>query len=300
MAKNFFIHESDDKFGFKTIDNKIIIEPKYDEVKEFIEDYTFVKKDNAWYLIDLNEKIILKCDKLIVFEKENIVFIEDNECFIIWDFDLNKKQKLLYEFISVNQYIILVKENNEFFYLDKNLNLMGNEKFDDAINFNDSFAPVKKNNKWGVVNKNLTLIIDYKYDLINSFSGYLFNVKLDNKSFFIDLKENKYLDKLIESGYNFSETFSDNFISFKYKNKIGIMDEFFEVYFFKKIDKIFNMNNNMAIFVLKNKYGVINKNGKFVIKPIYDFIFYQTDDYFFIKNGRSYNYYSLKEKKLIF
>lgn len=66
---DIFKYLENEKIGFKTQSTKII-EPIYDDAKEFINDLNWVKKDNQWILIDLNNKT-----------KINNQF--DNVCFLI-------------------------------------------------------------------------------------------------------------------------------------------------------------------------------------------------------------------------
>lgn len=299
MVKSLFIYCENNLFGFWDFTKVKLIEAKYQEVKEFIGDLTWVKKDNKWYLIDVNEKIKTnKYDELLHFDAEISIVRSKNVAYIIGHMDF-KSKKIPFDFVKYNNNIFLVKNKKEYFFLSKNLKEISKDKYENAKEFNDGFAPVFKNGSWGVINSDGRIIIDFKYQEIFIFSSYLFHVKQNNKDFFIDIKENKYLENT-KNNLIFNDNFIENYIPIWYKNKCGLMDEFFEIQFFKKIDKIIDGFDKYFIFIVNGKYGVLTNIGKTIISPIYDKIFYKTDDYFYVKKNNEYNYYSLSKKKLVF
>lgn len=299
--KKLFKCVKDGLFGFCEFDKHMLIEPKYTDVKEFIDDKTWVKNLKGWALIDLNSKQLInqEYDDVISFDIDHSIVKKENNFFIIYNTDLVVKE-IKYNFVSLSDNILLVKNNKDkYLFLDINLKPLNDKIYDDAIKFNDFFAPVCINNKWGVINNKGVQVIDYIYDEIHLFSSYLFKVKNDNQIYFIDIKQATYLQNY-NPEYKFNNHYSNNALVFKYKNKFGIMDDFFEIQFIKRLDYLYDFDDEFAIYKLNNKYGIINKNGKKKSKPIFDEIYYKTDEYFYVKKDNQYNYYWLSKKKLFF
>lgn len=302
MLKKLFIYNKDNKFGFCEFDKHVIVNPIYDQVKEFISDYTWVQQNNFWFMIDINQKKLLEqnnFDNLLHFDIDHSIAKKDDKYFLINNVEKTIKQ-IKYEFIDFNNEILLVKNNeNKYLFLNNQLQKINNVLYDYAIGFNDFFAPVSLNNKWGVINNSGKIIIDFQYDKINKFSSYLFKVQKDNKNFFIDIKQQKYLQNFNQD-FIFNDNYENNALIFQYKNKWGMMDDFFEIQFIKKIDWLSNFDEEYAFYKMNNKYGIINKNGIKKTSNIFDEIYYKCHEYFYVKKDNKLNYYWLSKKRFLF
>lgn len=301
MAKEFFIFFDNEKFGFKNFNKNISLENTYDDVKEFEGHIAWVKKENLWNLIDITGKNIIKekYDDVLFFDQYYSI-TKKNKTFFIIDNQYKKISKIKYEFINFENNIITVKdEKNNFFYLKNNLEPINNEKYDNAIHFVDGFAPVCKKSKWGIINKNGVQIVDFFYDKIFQNGENLFKVQNNNEIFFIDLHNNKYLQNL-SSKIETTDYFSNELLIIKKNDKYGVMNEFFEILFFKKVDFIFPFTNDETIYKKDNKYGLLSKKGKFITSNIFDEILWKSSSYYFVKRDGKYNYYSLDDKKLFY
>lgn len=300
MEKNFFIFENKKKFGFKNKTQNIVINNEYDQVKEFIGFQTWVKQDNKWIFINTNQENILKkeFEDVLFFNKSFSISKDKNQYYLINNEDL-KIKKIPYLVKNFNENILLVEENNKLFYLYQDLKKINNTKYDNALLMIDGFAPVSINSKWGIINKHGKQIIDFEYDEIKQNGDNLFKAKKGQDIYFIDLHNNKYLETIIKK-YEIDDYFSNDVITFKYKNKCGVMNDFFEILFFKKVDKIFPFEDGYAIYSKNNKYGIISKKGKLIIGNIFEKILWKDQSYFFVIKDNQYNYYSLNDKKLIY
>ncbi|MDE5767410.1 MAG: WG repeat-containing protein, partial [Malacoplasma sp.] len=243
-----------------------ILNDSYDEIIEFNENFSIVKEEKTFFIIENSEK---------------------------------KITKIPYEIESVSENLILVKNQNKYFYIDDKVNKINDKKYDQAIKFIDGFAPVCVNNKWGIINKYGKQILDFKYDYIFQNGNDLFKVKNNNKVFFIDLHDNVYLDK-VNKKYMLSNFYSDDLLVIKSEKKWGVMNDFFEILFLKKLDFIFPYQDSFAVYKKDNKYGIISKKGKLITGNIFDEILWKNSDYFFVIKNNEYNYFSLKNKKLVF
>lgn len=296
---DIFKYLENEKIGFKTQSTKII-EPIYDDAKEFINDLNWVKKDNQWILIDLNNKTKInnQFDNVLFFDQNFAICKKNNINYYVDQINFKIKE-VKFEYIEANEEFILWKDKDSYFYSDTELNFFKEHSFEQALLFNDGFASVKKNNKWGLIDKSFKLVIDFKYDTLFKYSNYLIKAILNNETYFIDLNENIYL-KEIANKYIFNNIFDDYGILFKYNDKQGFMNEFFEILFLKNISIESECFDGYFIFKKNNKYGIINVNGKKIIEPKYDSITYLGDKICFVTYDKQINYLDLSTKKLLF
>lgn len=300
MDKIFFIFKKDNKFGFKSNSNLTLIENKFDDVKEFIGDINWVKENSKWILINSKcEKIINDSyDDVISFNENFSVACKEKKYFIIEN-NTKKIIEIFYKVIDVSDDLILVTDNNKYFFINSKAKKINNKTYDKATKFIDGFAPVCLSGKWGIINKYGKQILDFKYEYIFQNGSDLFKVKNDNKDFFIDLHNNVYLEN-INSKYILGDFYSSDVLIIKTKNKCGVMNDFFEILFLKKIDHIYPYQDSYAVYRKENKYGIISKKGRLITGNIFDNILWKDKDYFFVIKNKKYNYFSLRDKKLIF
>lgn len=300
MNKVLFIFKENKLYGFVDETKNILIQPKYLEVKEFINEQTFVKTNDGWILIDVNEKKIVNntFDDVLYFD-ENIAVVKNKKDFFVIAQENQNIKKLPYDFVSFNDGIFLLTNKNQFAFFNIELNQMFDLWFENAKNFSDGFACVYKNNKWGVINKKNEVIIDYKYDDIWTYSFFLFKVKLNNSTFFIDIKGKEYLQQLTQN-YVFFDHFKNHGIVFTNKKKMGFMNEFFEILFLTKYKIMSDFENDVAPIKKENKYALVNINGRKITKFIFDKVLYHTNHYVCVEINNQINYFNLEKKKLIF
>lgn len=300
MGRTFFIFNQNNKFGFRNEQNNILIEPMYKEVKDFIGEYCWVKNDK-WNLIDIHNKNLFEGYDEVLYFDNMFSFVKKNNLTEFIDHQKLVSKEIKNEFVGFGNDIILTKniETNKYIFLNLKLENLFSTQFDLADIFQDFFAPVCIKNKWGVINNSGKIIIDYEYDKIYKYATYLFKVEKDNKIFFIDIRNNKYLLEN-KHKYKFNDCFTDEGIIVYKDNKFGLMTEFFELLFLKKLDWLNDFKFNIAIYKKNGKYGFININGITIVKPIFDQIFDYDTQYAFVLKNNSYNYYCFKTKKLLF
>jgi hypothetical protein len=210
--------------------------------------------------------------------------------FLISVFILSSKElnnKCYYDF-SIKRYEL---ENGKYIlkhYDLKSKNFISSyPQYDSIGDFYDGLAVVKIKNKNGFIDKSGIIIDQPIYDELDNFSeGGLALIKINNKYGFID-KTRKIViqpqfDYILQANIyaEFYKQYEQN-----YNNKINFVN--------LKYDYLGNFSEELARFEIINKFGFINKSGKIVIEPQFDYvssfkngyaIFKKIDDYFFYKS----------------
>ncbi len=205
-TKRGIIFTQKDLYGEMTTSGDILIEAKYQDLKEAKEGIYIAKKDEKYGIIDENEeeKIPFEYTGIIYNEKANLFLAEDenykttiiNEKYekklngVLVELNVNDKYLRMrvdsdYKYYNLNleeitsqealpnNTLFLKKENGKYGYVDKKGNVVVDYIYDDATEQNSyGFVSVKKDGLWGSINKNGKTVIEPKYNLEN-------NLKID-------------------------------------------------------------------------------------------------------------------------
>ncbi|MDZ4795717.1 MAG: WG repeat-containing protein [Bacteroidota bacterium] len=127
--------------------------------------------------------------------------------------------------------------------------------------------PYRQKNKWGFINENLEVVIPFNYEKVKPFSEEAAAVRNENWTFLT-----KFNEPLNSMGYYELNDFSCCRASFRGKSKIsfGFLNEQGKEIISEQFDRVFPFKHNFA-FVSKNlKWGVIDKDGDFLIRCIHE------------------------------
>ncbi len=290
--------EFNGKWGFIDATGKEVIPLKYDNVFNFVDGVAPVCVKGKWGLIDKTGKEILAPKYAqIGYEAEGIGTL-----------------------VSFRGGIAQVKDfNNKWGYIDETGKEVVKPQFDEAYDYRDGFAPFVKNKKVGLVTKEgivLNPIYDYIYDfgenditffsqgkklgLINknmiviakpqfdaagtiSADGYM-KVKKGNKYGFID-KNGK---EIIKPQYDGAGTFCYGLAPVVIKGKIGYINIKNKLVIPAQFEIMKGENGNenfefgTAVVLKGGKYGIIDKNGKYLTKLKYDSIEHSYENQLYI------------------
>ncbi len=118
--------------------------------------------------------------------------------------------------------------------------------YDQAEDFSEGLAAIKLSDKWGFINKNGRVVVKPKYDSLRDFSDGLAAVRLEGLWGYIDKQGNT----VIAHKYSAARPFENG------KAEVGVGGR----------------KPQAGNYLIGEKYGLINKKGEFVIKPLYDLI----------------------------
>lgn len=239
------------------------------------------------------------------------------------------------KYLSVGKFgegLVSVTNSNRFIgFLDANGKTVIDFKFDDASPFNNGLSKVIQNDQ--------VLIIDKLGSKVNQELGaskiesckqrpcqfhwqYFDKTSIERSGLYKKCGVNKILIKAdsiyeINRGYN-ADFFKKGLFPIKHKSnrnsldsnikkfKYGFMDTLGNIIIEAKYDEVHEFNDGFAWVLFDNKYGLINKNGDWVMKPIYpkvenhSILNFETFNTFFYKyvNGLSLIYIAENDEKI--
>lgn len=283
---NLFVAvDTNNKFGIIDKQEKYVLKPSFNYIDRMSEGYARVLKDNKWGFINtkLKLEIPLKYDYAFNFS-DGYAAVEKNKKWGFIDSKCNDVIALKYDWVSsFSNNIALVKENNEFYFIDKSGKNIFKKTFYYATPFSEGIAIVQlKKDNVEAINYNGNVLFSLPKGTINYVDKFTEGRLL--LSYVDDKNTVKY--KLIDTTNNIIADGFDNLTY--YKNGIAF-------YGIKKDSNtkwgILNLNggkvtdtvfNNVVINSTpyygasitdkdgKEKYGFVDKSGKFIIKPSFD------------------------------
>lgn len=162
--------------------------------------------------------------------------------------------------------------NYKYQIVDKDGKPLSQNYFEGIGFFNNDIAPASINGKWGYINKKGEFVIKPKFDSANEFFNSFAKVMVNDKAALIDIKGNY----VIPPKYDRIETASNNLFMVKKGDKYGYINQEGKVIIpvkFESLGGFFISPDNMEVNTIakyNSKWGIISKNGNFVIKPQFD------------------------------
>ncbi|GEQ85218.1 hypothetical protein ULMS_07260 [Patiriisocius marinistellae] len=165
------------------------------------------------------------------------------------------------------QELALVRENDQFGYIDTSGKFTIKPQFEKAASFSDGLAAAMKNDKWGFIDKSGNFIIEAKYDRVKPFmSGYA--LVLEEKQWNYIGKNGQVLQTPVkEKYYDFNE---DGLAFYSVEKQYGLINTKSEVILTPSYDAIKPFVNGYARVKKSGKWGMIDKTGKIFVPVEYD------------------------------
>ena len=179
----------------------------------------------------------------------------------------------------------MVADSCGYGFVDKNGNEIIKCQYHIVLPFREGLAAVedKKTMKWGYINKKGEVVIPFIFVYPRSFTeGYAFVKKEDNKW--------AYIDKRGENITPWGEThrvnlfFVDGLAPIYSNGKCGYIDYSGKIAIPCIYDDAEQFSGKYAAVKKGEKWGVINRDGQYVIPPIYSLIFNIVDSYVFAQD----------------
>lgn len=240
---NYFLLNENGKYGVIDKLGKVIIEAKYDSIViPNPETDVFVCKTE-----DKNE-VVNKENIRLFTEYEDVMAIEING--IVSDLPYEKS-------------VLIYKQNNQYGLINFSGKKITDSIYDEikGLENKESQLIVKKDDKYGVINSNGATLIENKYDTIKADGFYEEENKYELSGYIVGNKT--------ENGYRYG------YISYNLKKVLDVQ--------YNSISRILEANDTKDIYLIvveNGKYGVI-KNGKNIIKCSYQNIEYDDDNQLF-------------------
>lgn len=151
------------------------------------------------------------------------------------------------------------------------------------------------NGKRGIITKQGKEILPLIYKEIRPLGSNIFLIKLNAKVGLADTTGKILIEPSLT--YITYDRKSDQ-LQLSADFKQGIADKKGNIIFPAIYDEIHPIKDGLAIVELGGKYGVANKNGKMIIDPVYQHLFY-TNNYLFAKNDGKFGVLDLQGKVLL-
>lgn len=257
---NFSLVKERDKYKLINKNGKPIAFLKYDFVRNFFSGTAIAKTNNKWVLVDSTSKELTPpYDDIKRAYNGGIAVKKSNKWALI-----DNKGNLLTDFIYDEVKII---ENDDLhitsFWLA-------------PFKYDQGFLSVSQNGKWGIINKDGKLIIKTEYDAVSPFTNGISYVKKDQKRAIVDsfgsLKTNFVYDYLQSDFYGLDILNIYQVIVYGKNNLSGLITPLGEEIIPPSYNLIHPADDGYFQVVFNKKWGIIDLNGKEIIKPKYDFI----------------------------
>lgn len=171
-------------------------------------------------------------------------------------------------------------------YIDRNGKMVIPPGFDEAGPFSEGLAAVKVGEKFGYVDKSGTMKIEPRFDKAEAFKegmAAVVDASQEEKLYgFID-KEGKFV---IEPAFEEANSFSEGVAAVKFQRKQGMgfdtqwgyIDKAGKTVIEPKFSEAGEFNKGLAIIQNGQHYGVIDRDGAFLVKPSYQLILNSPDN----------------------
>ena len=266
------------KYGFVFLDGNRIIPAEFDDVRGFSEGLAAVMTDGRWGYIDTAGKMAIDPEyisagkfrngKAFVEREEEGGFIDKNGNVVGKFQEKEYDDKWSYE--DEPWYDRGIRTLHGF--IDKKGKYIIKPKFRSASTFNNGLATVKIDRKWGLIDKTGAYVIEPKYEFLKLETEELYKVRLNGKEYFIDKDDNQVtFDEPSYPARSFEEPVSKVFETFIIDEKYGVKDKDGKIIIQPKYDYLF-YDNNEDIFIIRkgDKWGILDSKGGIIIKPKYE------------------------------
>lgn len=168
-------------------------------------------------------------------------------------------------------------ENKKWGYVDENMNVVIEPKFENATAFSEGIGLVEEDNKYRYISKDGDYIFDNAYYYATPFCGGAAIVEEDDKDILIDYDGRK-LCEIDEDIYVYE--FVDGIAAFEKNGKYGYMDTRGNILVKAKYEYCENFINGVAIVKDSDNYYLIGRNGKKIINSGFEYISSYDNKYF--------------------
>ncbi len=234
------------KWGLVSLDNEPLVPCIYDEIKTFKNNYSLVKKDGKYNLLNNSYKLVFKSNlSKIKFDSNSYFILNDKKQFVEYPF-VDKKSIFKAEVSAVEP---VAYEPD--FYSNEPAKAVVDEETNFKIesirdNLSEVFSSI-----YTVINLNTkdTLSKHYKFDFIKKYGKYIYGVKNDSTYLMTPKGEVLFKSNLI---CNFNEYFVD---------VLDMQKRLFGLYIPE--NKLFIKPKYLCVLPTENKYFVVlRSNGK--------------------------------------
>ena len=252
------IKDSTYGWGYIDEDGKIVIEPQFQEARDFSKGYACVKRNGNQMFIDKTGNTVSAgwknygteySEGILQVQDENGKwgYVDTNGEIVLepqWDSSSEFHDGLaaaekdgLYGYINTTGKFVIppqwdyagafddsglgyIVKNKERGYIDENGNIVISPQFDDCQgSFSEDLQAVSRNGKWGFIDKSGKFVIAPKYESAGNFVQGVAAVKIDGEWKYINKNEETVFESI-----SLASTFSEGYAVFKDEG-YGLLDK---------------------------------------------------------------------------
>ncbi|WP_169752467.1 WG repeat-containing protein [Campylobacter mucosalis] len=243
-----------------------------DDVKplQIRNDEFLIQKGDEFFIVNkmgdiLSQPVAIKYDKVSPFNDGVSLVMDEN---LNYGYvDKNGKtiiEPKFYQAGYFSQGLAAVSLGGKFGYIDKSGKFVIKPEFLAANTFSEGLAGAVRDDKYGFIDKSGKFVIEPKYDDAWLFSEGFAAVGVDEKYGFIDTKGNYLIQPKYQSVSEFKEG-----LARVCDERCGFIDKSGKIVIDLKFEWANSFSEGLAAVKVDNKWGFIDKSGKMVIKPKY-------------------------------
>ena len=224
-------------FGYIDTLGNVVVQPQFSVAENFVNEVGIVKSENKWGMVDAKGKMLIPC------KFDRVDFLENTD----------------------NKIIRISNDNERYGVIDTLGEVVVDLKYDEIGVFKEGRLAVKRNGKWGFVDPSGEEVVPCQYTKVNDFLNQLASVKMGRKWGFIDQQGNVVIDYKYRQVGNFC----DGLAWVSTIKGVGYIDLKGELAIPMNFNKAYDFEQNVARVVVNGEWGLINKLGKYFLKPKY-------------------------------
>jgi len=291
-GSGLFGFEANGKFGYMDVNQKVVIPATLElkltsaqSIPSFSNGFAAVSSNGKFGLIDKTGKLIIPYEytSLWVYPNQKNLVRAAKEVDRKTVYGLITTQNkiiipLEYTSVSTDSNLVLVAKNGKYGVMDINGKPLIPIEYSTITTYpKDRVAKAEKDSKYGFIDAKGNWLFE-KTKSVYTFYGCnagMIRCKVNNKFGYLDLKGNE----VIITKYDYAEDFNDYGIArvgvsnsdTKYKTLYGYINKKGEVVIPLKYESLgfFNNGGAYAKDPETNRYGFLDKNGKWVLNPVY-------------------------------
>jgi hypothetical protein len=295
----FAMIQTKDKVGLINQRGEVIFNPQFEDIKIINSELFGVKQADNWTIINKEQKIILK-------EKYNKIELLEDGAFLLFYWEnkcglATREGKL----ITSAQYDAIQPSPVGTFYIKKGekygiINLDGQEilppKFDKVKYDIQSFIFVQNENYWGLFDAQTNGVLPLEWQDWVLFSGSIIRLRKKENAVLFDLNTRQFITNKKYDNYI---PYSDDKIVVRQGNKVGLIDLNGRELLRCRYSEIQPFGNDLYRVKNEGNWGIVQDGDSLILPTKYDFITPLSGSVSAIKNGETFGIVNLQGQIVI-
>lgn len=294
-------------WGFVDTSGKVVIDCQYDNVHDFFEDVTLVRKDKLWGFINKEGKVIVPFQFLTVQKYLNAKLVRAKTVDFWYLYNLKGELVIDESFDDISPIIskkMTVRRRGKAGLLSIDGTYLIKPKYEEIYYSGGNVVRVKKRGKYGYKTVKGKRAVPIKYQELGRFYGSRAKAKRKDKWGIIDKKGKKVLKFRFEyiGEYTYDSYLQDYYAPYVYGTRVGKISSWgasvpFE--YEEVADESKRIDTDLIRVRFGKDYGAVNNKGQVVIMPFYKNPFEFKEGVAVVTDGKKFGFIN-KEGKIVY